>query len=248
MIYQIRQTMTYRRVMLLLLLPLLSAEDRKSREWLTWGGDPERTGWNRNDTAISRKNVGGMELKWKTRIDKDVPIDIESGASMLTAPLVVENLKTSQGTKSLTFTLAASNTLAALDSATGKIVWQRTFQNKTPPPARSSWLCTNISTATPVIDKQKGTIYLLSADGVLHGVSLTDGEDKLPPTDFVPPYARSWSLNLIDGVMYTTVGRGCGSSRTETVASHMIAMDLNDPARPISKFVTSIGRPGGAWA
>src|SRR5439155_10665117 len=140
-----------------------------------------------------------------------------------------------------------SNTLAALDSATGKIVWQRTFQNKTPPPARSSWLCTNISTATPVIDKQKGTIYLLSADGVLHGVSLTDGEDKLPPTDFVPPYARSWSLNLIDGVMYTTVGRGCGSSRTETVASHLIAMDLNDPARPISKFVTSIGRPGGAW-
>jgi hypothetical protein len=239
--------MNYRSLALLVLLPVLAAEDRKSREWLTWGGDRERTGWNRGETAISRKNVGAMELKWKTQIDKDVPIDIESGASMLTTPLVVENVKTAQGAKNLTFTLAASNTLAALDSATGKVVWQRTFQNKVEPPARGSWLCTNSSTATPVIDKQKGTIYLISADGVLRGVSLSDGEDKIPPTDFVPPYSRSWSLNLIDGVMYTTVGRGCGSSRAETVASHMIAMDLNDPARPISKFITSVGRPGGAW-
>src|SRR4051794_31985698 len=107
--------MNYRSLALLVLLPVLAAEDRKSREWLTWGGDRERTGWNRGETAISRKNVGALELKWKTQIDKDVPLDIESGASMLTTPLLVENVKTAQGAKNLTFTLAASNTLAALD-------------------------------------------------------------------------------------------------------------------------------------
>ena len=29
-------------------------------------------------------------------------------------------------------------------------------------------------------------------------------------TDMVVPFARDWSLNLIDNFVYTTNGRGCG--------------------------------------
>ena len=69
-----------------------------------------------------------------------------------------------------------------------------------------------MSTATPVIDKAKSTIYMLAADGRLHGVDLASGEAKLlPPPEFVTPFSRNWSLNLVDGVLYTTVGRGCGN-------------------------------------
>jgi outer membrane protein assembly factor BamB len=246
----------------------LHAQGGRSREWLTWGGDIERSGWNRGETTLSKQSVGRLALKWKTQIDKEVSIEIESGNSMLTAPLVVQGVRTPQGAKTVVYTLAASNTLAALDAATGASIWRRTFDNTVDPATKPNWICTNVSTATPVIDKAKGIIYMLAADGRLHGVDLANGEAKLiPPPQFVTPYSRNWSLNLIDGVMYTTVGRGCGNGPVPgapappagtirgggaapppPVAAHMIAMDLNNPARPITRFFTSTARPNGAWS
>lgn len=240
-----------RTLRLFVLVPLISltawAQDRKSRDWLTWGGDAERSGWNRGDTTISRRNAAGLELKWKLRIDSEVPVEIRSGNSMLSAPLVVEGVKSSRGTETLVYTLSAAHELAAINAATGKIAWRRTLAPKKPAPRSANWICTNMSTATPVIDKAAGILYMLSADGVLYGVSLRDGEDRFAPTDFVTPYSRNWSLNLVDGVIYTSVGRGCGSTEAESVASHMIAMDIRDPKRPIRKLVTSIGKPSGVW-
>jgi outer membrane protein assembly factor BamB len=280
------------------------AQSGRSREWLTWGADAERSGWNRGETALSKQTVGRLELKWKAQIDKEVSIEIESGNAMLTTPLVAQGVRTPQGTRTVVYTLSASNTLAALDANTGARLWQRNFDNTVEPRSAPNWICTNTSTATPVIDKAKGTLYMLAADGRLHGVDLASGEAKLvPPPEFVTPFSRNWSLNLIDGVLYTTVGRGCGNgpapgappvtpppARGEgqaargdappsrgnvppaggtpegapgapggrggrgrgnappPVASHMIAMDLNSPARPVTRFFTSTARPNGAWS
>lgn len=278
-----------RRLLVLILVAawvtlLVRAQRSDSREWLTWGGNPERSGWNRGETALSKSTVRNLELKWKTQIDKSVPIAIESGAAMLTSPLVVEGIRTAAGLKTLVLTVAASNTVAALDAATGKIIWQRKLENAVAPAKPANWLCTNTSTATPVIDKSHGLVYLIAADGRLHALTLTAGEDEMAPVEFVPPYSRNWSLNLVDGVLYTTVGRGCGNAAPQSaaaessrvaggaggqgtdgqddsggrragrggfaaaVASHMIAIDLNDPKRPISRFATSTGRPAGAWS
>ena len=74
-------------VVCLLASLLVHAQARRTREWLTWGGDVERSGWNRGETALSKTTVRNLELKWKTQIDKQVPVEIESGAAMLTAPL-----------------------------------------------------------------------------------------------------------------------------------------------------------------
>ena len=82
-----------------------------------------------------------------------------------------------------------------------------------------------MSTATPVIDKATTTIYMLSADGRLHGLDIATGEAKLvPPPEFVTPYSRNWSLNLVDGVLYTTVGqrmrKRSGAWRAGAAARH----------------------------
>ena len=91
-------------------------------------------------------------------------------------------------------------------------LWRRTFDNTVEPRSAPNWICTNMSTATPVIDKASNTLYMLAADGRLHGVDIASGEGKLvPPPAFVTPFSRNWSLNLVDGVLYTTVGRGCGN-------------------------------------
>ncbi len=225
------------------------SQGQEPRDWLTWGGNPARSGWVKGGNGISTGNVAGLQLKWTARIEEEVPIGIESGASMLTAPLVVSGVDTGKGSRNLVFVLSFKNTLAALDAETGETVWRQAFKNKVEPAREASWTCTNTPTATPVIDKASGTIYFLTGDGALHGVSIRNGEDKIPPTDFVPPFSRNWSLNLVDGILYTTVGRGCGSgaSPRERVAAHMAAMDLNDPARPVTRLYTSTGRPAGVW-
>lgn len=210
-----------------------------SPEWLTWGYDQERTGWNRAETTLSKDNVSRLELKWTAELSTK-PEEVVLATE--TAPLVVNDVNTPQGKKTLVFTVGSDDTIFAIDADTGKIVWQKNFPNNTPAKQAASWLCSNTQNATPVIDKANGIIYLTTSDGKLRGLSISNGEDRFPPTDFITPYARNWSLNLIDGVIYTSIARGCGGAN-----ANFAAMDVSDPSHAQVHFYTSTGRPAGAW-
>ncbi len=224
----------------LLLFIASLAGQQPSRDWLTWGGDPQRTNWAKAETTLSPANVSRLELKWRAQLDT-VPNAINY-LSTLTDPVVVEGVNTRQGVKTLVFTMGNANSVYAIDAASGQVVWQRAFPNTMKPLQPDSTSCPNGANATPVIDKQSGTIYALATDGKLRGLSVVDGEDKMTPTDFVTPYSRNWSLNLVDGVVYTTVARGCGNS-----IANFAAMDVTNPAHPQAHYFTSTGRPSGAW-
>jgi outer membrane protein assembly factor BamB len=209
-------------------------------EWLTWGYDSERSGWNRAETTLSKDNVSGLALQWSTELS---PPRHELVLSTLTAPLVAEGVATPQGRRTLVFVVGSDDTVFAIDADNGKVVWQKAFPNTLTPPQASSWLCSNTQNATPVIDRQKGIIFFNTSDGKLRGLSLGNGEQKLTPIDFVTPFARNWSLNLIDDVIYTPTARGCGAA-----IANITAMDVSDLAHPhISRLYTSGGRPAGAW-
>jgi len=216
-----------------------SASEKKSDEWLTWGYDQQRTGWNQGEATLSKNNVSQLELKWQTQLSTK-PQDVV--LSTLTSPLVVENVNTAQGAKTLVFVVGADDTVNAIDAASGKVVWQKKFTNNIRPKQPATWLCSNTQNATPVIDKQNGIIYLTTSDGKLRGLSVNNGEERFTPSDFVTPFARNWSLNLIDGVIYTPVARGCGGA-----IANFAAMDIKDPAHPQAHYYTSTGRPAGAW-
>jgi outer membrane protein assembly factor BamB len=225
-----------------LLSPMVSFAQSTAapRDWITWGYDQERTGWNRGETVLSKDNVSGLKLKWSTQLSTQPK---EVALSTLTAPLVVEGVNTPQGRKTLVFVVGSDDTVFAIDADSGKVLWQKTFPNKLTPRQAATWLCSNTQNATPVIDRQKAVIYLNTSDGKLRGLGLSDGEDRITPTDFVTPFARNWSLNLIDDVIYSPSARGCGG-----VMAHFSAIDISDPAHPqVSRFYTSGGRPAGAW-
>ena len=93
-----------------------------------------------------------------------------------------------------------------------------------------------------MIDKEAGIIYVSTSDGMLRGFSLLDGEDRIPPTNFTDPFARNWSLNLIDGVIYSPTARGCLDMQ-----SHFTALDLKDPVRHPLEYYTNTGITSGAW-
>ncbi|MBP6824502.1 MAG: hypothetical protein KA368_23360, partial [Acidobacteria bacterium] len=51
--------------------PQQSAQGGKIADWLTDGGDIERTGWQKNETILSTSTVKNMKLLWKTKLDNE---------------------------------------------------------------------------------------------------------------------------------------------------------------------------------
>jgi hypothetical protein len=70
-------------------------------------------------------------------------------------------------------------------------------------------------------------------------MSLVDGEDRFPPLQFVPPFSKNWSLNIVDGILYTAIGQRCNG-----VPSGVYSIDLNNPEHPIRAFQAG---PPGIW-
>ncbi len=223
------------------LLPCAGAAQAPSpSDWLTWGYDQERSGWNAAETTLSKENVPGLVLRWSAQL----PVSArEIALSTLTAPLVVEGVTTSQGRRTLVFVVGSDDTVFAIDADNGKVVWQKAFPNTLTPPQIATWLCSNTQNATPVIDKQREIIYVNTSDGKLRGLSLSTGDERMTAADFTTPFARNWSLNLIDDVIYSPTARGCGGA-----IANVSAMDVSDLAHPhLSRLYTSGGRPAGAW-
>jgi outer membrane protein assembly factor BamB len=222
-----------------------------ARDWTTWGYDQERTGWNKGETSLSKSNVSLMKLLWNRQLTTP-PGSIV--LSTLTAPLVAEDVKTPQGPRNLLFLLGADDTMFALDADTGKTFWQKTFANPATPMWAATWLCSNTVNATPVIDKQRQIIFLLTSDGMLRALNLSDGTDRMKPAVMVEPFARAWSLNLIDNIVYTTSGRGCGQfpagkgTKPAVVPGSVSAMDVSDLTDPkLTRFYTSGTKYSGPW-
>ena len=171
-------------------------------EWLTWGYDQQRSGWNQSETTLTKENVSRLELKWKSQLST-APGELV--LSTLTAPLVA-SVQGAQGSSTRVFIVGSDNTVYAIDSETGEVAWQKKFPNTLTPKQATNYQCSNTQNATPVIDKGTGIIYVSTSDGKLRGLSLANGEERMAPVDFTSPFSRNWSLNLIDGVIYSSTG------------------------------------------
>jgi len=236
-----------------------------TNEWLTWGYDQERTGWNRAETTLSPKTVGKLTQIWSTQLS--VPVD-KYVLSTMTSPIVAAGVATQQGAKDLVFILGANDTLFAIDANDGKPVWQKSFPNPQTPKKPKEWLCPGTVNDTPTIDKARGIIFFITGDGKLRGLNLADGAQRLTPVAMTAPFARAWSLNLIDNVLYSTSGRACGEVSDKSSleyaaaksglrrvgsgplldASAVNAADVSDLTHPVvTHFFTSGARPAAPW-
>lgn len=207
-------------------------------DWLTYGHDPQRTAYNPSEIELSADNVAGLTLLWQVQLD-NLPLAL----SALTAPVVADDVETAAGKKTLVFVAGSSNTFFALDAADGKVVWNRTFQTFATPKEESFFLCPNTPNATPVIDKEHGIAYTIAADGRLYGLDLATGTVKFGPFVYLPPFAKAWSLNLRDGVIYTTTSQACGGDR-----SGIYSMRVSNPMQiELHELVVRRSFGSGMW-
>jgi outer membrane protein assembly factor BamB len=236
-----------------------------TNEWLTWGYDAERTGWNRAETTLSAKNVGKLKPLWNVGLG--VPVD-KFILSTMTAPVIVAGVQTASGSHDMLIVHGANDTLYAIDANTGAKLWEKNFTSGLKAAKPQTWLCADAPNATPVVDKARGLVFAISNDGKLRGVSLADGSEKLKPVEFTAPFARAWSLNLVDNVIYSPSGRACGEVQDKDSAMYAAAKsgarraprgpmldasavqaadvsDLSDPK--VTRFYTSGARPAAPW-
>jgi outer membrane protein assembly factor BamB len=211
-----------------------------TKDWLTFSYDQERTGWVRSETKLTKETARNLTLKW--RLQTDTKPDPGNKYSTLTDPIVVNNVPTREGPKKMVYAGSRDNSVYAIDADKGTVVWKRTYPNGVPPKVPQTGQCPNNMNATPVVDPKSGILYFLPNDGKLRGVSIVDGEDRFPATAVVPPYTRNFSLNLIDGVIFTSTTRGC-----QREVSEIAGINVADPEHPISHFYTSTGKGSGVW-
>src|SRR5262249_6629508 len=147
---------------------------------------------------------------------------------------------TDKGMKDVVVVAGASDDIYAVDADSGKLIWKKKFQVTLKRPERAHWLCPASLNATPLISKQglKVAVFAISSDGKLHSLNIQNGEDLMPPTQFVKPFAKVWSLNLFRGAIYTATSQGCGGEK-----SGVWSMDITNPEHKVS-FVNATG---GVW-
>jgi len=228
----------------LLALPMSTPAQFGRGSWTTFGGDPQRTGWNKTEPDLTLDSVKHLKLEWSVQLDS-----APKALTNLTAPLVRASMATPRGVKDMVIVGGVSNKVFVVDGDTGKIFWEKTLAIEGTPQRQESWLCPNGLTATPVIGLPPHTagaapgfgqaLYVLAGDGRLHAFNLVSGEDLLPPTPFVPAFAKAWSMNLTGGVLYTTISQNCNGVR-----SGVYAMDLGNPEHKVAYFGTGTNGAG----
>ncbi len=224
--------------------------------WLTDGGDPQRTSWQRNETLISPASVKEMRLAWKLQLDNE-PRQLHS----LFPPLIVGEVKTPSGPKQIGVVAGVSDNVYGIDLDTGTQIWKRHFDKNFEEPTgtgrREAYvLCPGGLTATPVVGpgRAPGTwiAYVVSWDGRLRQLDVATGKDIAPPEMFLPPNGKPYGLNLYKGVIYTTTAQGCGGNPNEFYAFDLKTKKVGSFA-PASggmwpRLGPSIGRDGSVYA
>src|SRR5579864_4142293 len=215
-------------------LVLIAGAPLVAADWPSFGRDAQRTSWSPEETDINPRNARAMKLLWKAHLDNQ-PREL----SGLTAAVSVEWVVTDQGMKEIVVVGGASDNLFALDAATGKLLWKKTFSIEGKSHEDPFWLCPNALNATPLIRKEdlKATVYAIASDGKLHAMNITNGEERMVPIQFVPPFSKNWSLNLADDFLYTNTSQDCNGAR-----SGVHAMDLG--THKINFFQASKGGAG----
>jgi outer membrane protein assembly factor BamB len=222
------------------LMGLNPVHGQSTSEWLTSSGDAARDGWQRVASKITPRNAGKLQLRWKVKVDSR-----PMGMLTFREPLIVSGVKTADGVRTLAILAGASNDVHAINAETGKVVWETKLKWASEKPQEegqgSGFICTNALSATPVVSPREAPVrrlYVLTSDGYLRTIDLSTGGESDPPIEMLPlPYGKPYGLNLVNNVVYTVTGQGCGG-----VPNALYAINLTN-----KKLTVSSPPQAGLW-
>src|SRR5579863_582634 len=219
---------------------LHSACGQPGPEWTTGSGDPARDAWQRGESKITPRTAKDLRLLWKVKVPTKT-----MGMLSFREPLIVNEVKTAEGARTLAILAGAANDVYAIDADKGSVVWQTKLKWASEAPQEpgegEGFICTNALSATPVVSPDNAParhLYVLASDGYLHIMDLTSGEESDSPIQVLSrPYGKPYGLNMVGNVIYTATGQGCGG-----VNNALYAIDLEN-----RKVTESSPPQAGLW-
>ena len=116
------------RIQRLLIVFVLACLSAPGAEWLTDGGNPQRTAWQQDETIFTTENVHETKLLWKIKLDNE-PRQMHA----LLPALIAENVNTASGPREIVLVAGVSDNLHAINAETGKLIWSRQFDRNWEP-------------------------------------------------------------------------------------------------------------------
>src|SRR3954465_9251219 len=92
-------------------------------DWLTDGGNVQRTNWAKDEKILSPANAKDIKLLWKIQLDNEV-----RQMHALFPPLIIEKLSVKGVPTEVAIVAGVSDNIFAIDVATGKQIWKKHFE------------------------------------------------------------------------------------------------------------------------
>ena len=206
-------------------------------DWPSYGGDAQRSGWEKSDTRITRDNVKDFELVLKRNFAYK-----RTGPRSLTPPVIVGLLISYRGFKELAFVADDTGTIWSVDVDLNRVFWKRQFDDKTKARSACGVIASMPALAPPVVFGRRSAsghrrqaipgngfgevrpVFAVSGDGKLHKLNTSDGTDLSKPLDFLPAGIKTSPLTIHDGTIYASSAAGCGGAE-----NGIWAIDLTVP-------------------
>jgi outer membrane protein assembly factor BamB len=201
--------------------------------WTSYGFDNQLTNAV-GSRSLTPRSAPRLRAVWSTQLD---------------GPVYASPLAAKVGGRLLVFAATEEGSVYAVDSANGQVVWQRAL-GAIQTAECGSWGITS----TGAIDLERGLLYEISADGVLHALVLATG-DEAPgyPITLVTNnrYEYVWGgLRIANGRLYVGVASYCdaGPPGGPMPEGRLLAIPLDSPATPAGwDPVPGAGNMGGMW-
>src|SRR5438552_13046058 len=143
----------------------LATESVPAYDWLQFGGDPQHSGNNTAETALTPANVSALVQKYQVTL----PATADS------TPVFLEGVTTSSGVKDLLFVRTRDGRLIALDAQNGAQVWSHQYGAGTCQINGTGGAC--YTTSSPAIDPSGDYVYSYGLDGNVHKYQVGDGTE-----------------------------------------------------------------------
>src|SRR5579862_4793047 len=93
-----------------------------SADWLTDGGDSQRTHWQKDEKLISPATAKNLKLLWKLQLDARPRV-----MSNLFTALITNRVTTKSGPKQVALVSAITDKIFAIDVDAGTVLWTKQF-------------------------------------------------------------------------------------------------------------------------
>lgn len=209
-------------------------------DWLRWGGDDQLTNYRPAQSwpELTAATATNLVQRWETKLD----------GKMVGSPIYVDRLALTKGQRPshVLFAATGAGSIYAIDAGNGAVIWQKSF----PTLARCDGEKKGFY-GTPVIDRASELLYAVSADGKLHALKLTSGEEAFGwPLPLLAAEGEElkdfiWSgLTLVKGTLYIPTASACEIDGADEINGDGRIFTVDTKARTVGTIYDVVPGPG----